>query len=192
MTRESDYMTTYFTNPLPNDGYPRMTMECYEILKEGVREGRFDRWCDSIGNHSRSLGFDMSRNIHITADPKTNHFQCTIWFGTASPMIEYTPIAPTIEFDTIDTRRGMASDSGVAELPPEGYFVLRNSKDRWFTTGIYILLDDYGMNAKKRVFYKCSTRASDLEGDEEYEDISIEDLQPKTEPKKLTTLEAWL
>ena len=187
MTRESDYMTCYKPNPLPNDGYPRMTMECYEILKEGLREGNFDRWCDSIGNHPLSLGFDKSRNIDITCDPKRNHFQCKVWFGTASPTVEYMPIAPNIEFDT--RRRTTAS----GELPPEKYFVLRNSKDSYSTTGIFILLDDYGMDAKKRIFYKCSTRASDLEGDEDEDCEECEAVQTvQRKPANVSSLEAWL
>lgn len=188
MSRQSDYMTWDLPNPLPNDGYPRMTTEGFEILKEGLREGNFDRWCDSIGNHSRSIGHDKCRNLYISCDPKTNHFQCTIWFGQSPPTIEYMPIAPTYEFNIIDTRRGMALPTGYQELPPEGYFALRNSKDDWFTTSVMILLNDYGMDARRRTYYKTSTVQSDIEDD----DDDTEECAQATAPVKVRSLEAWL
>ena len=187
--RQSDYMTWDLPNPLPDDGYPRLTMEGYEILREGLN-GNFDRWCASIGNHSRSIGHDKCRCLTITCDPKSMHFQITLWFGKF-PTLEYRSIAPTIEFNKVDTRRYNVAEG---ELPPEGIIELKNTKDGFFTTGIPILLDDYGMNARKRVFYKCFEKKSDLENeDEEYEDEECCATVKPVEPvkSKVKPLDAW-
>ena len=193
--RQSDYMTWNLPNPLPNDGYPRITYEGYEILREGLN-GNFDRWCDSIGNHPLAIGHDKCRNIYISCCPEKRHFQINIWFGQKSPMVEYSPIAPTIEFDTIDTLRREAIDNiKPKELPPKDRIMLKNSKDGFFTTGIMILLDDYGVNAKKRTYYKCfeSKAAFEDDEDEEYEDEECTCIKP-TEPakQKVKSLECWL
>lgn len=132
-------------NPLPADGFPRITSEGLRILKEGL-EGDFTNWAYFNGNHTQEIPADMIHNAGISADPETRHYQIKIWHGLTCPQVDYLNLAPTIEFDKIEV------------WPPvddkKEYVIFKNSKEGFFTPSLIVLLDDYGQHSKNRTIYK--------------------------------------
>lgn len=116
-------------NPLPDNGFPRITSEALEILKEGLN-GDFRRWKCGIGNHPYELPANQIRNITICATPEGDHFVAKPWTGMYYPMTDKnTSAIPWYAFDEIDE----AYDQRI---------MLKRSDDFWF--GLPVFLDSYG------------------------------------------------
>lgn len=164
--RMSDFMLKEeYPNPLPNDGFPRMTKEALGILKEGL-EGNFDQWTGQIGNHPLHLPSFMCRNVSISCAPDIPHFQATYWHGRTFPLVDGYSLAPTIEFDKLDI--SYSWDELI-------YVKLKNSKDSHFTTGVPVLIDDFGIDKKRTIYEE-----------------EVEECPTYSEPVKVRSLESFL
>lgn len=118
-------------NTLPEDGFPRMTTEGAEILREGLN-GDFARWRVAIGNHPYELPLTEVRNVMICATDTGDHFVAKWWTGHHYPKTTKSEIVmPWFVFDQID------------EAYRDGHkIVLTRSDDYW--AHLPILLDGYG------------------------------------------------
>ncbi len=87
---------------LPADGFPRITSEGVEILKEGLR-GDFSRWEWGIGNHPMEMPSKYLRNLHIRAMDDRPHFYATFWYGPHFPSTKKNLVmTPWFCFDRLD------------------------------------------------------------------------------------------
>ena len=129
----TDRRTQYYPegeNALPNDGFPRLTSEGLEILKEGLN-GDFARWKVSIGNHPYELPYSEVRNFQVCATHEGDHFVAHCYTGLHYPQTtKNSVVIPWYSFDKVDENYGKEK------------VMLTRSDDFWF--GLPILLGSYG------------------------------------------------
>lgn len=124
-------------NPLPDDGFPRITSEGVKILIEGIR-GDFSRWCWGIGNHPIELPARCVRNLTVRCMKDELHFIARFYYGTHYPQTtKYQNLAPDFVFDKVDDMMGYTDRTSIRLL---------QSADYW--AGVSVLIDNLG---------KCAT-----------------------------------
>lgn len=97
--KKTQYVMDYDKSTLPADGFPRITSEGVEILKEGLR-GDFSRWRWSIGNHPLEMPAEHVRNLIIRTMSDRPHFYAEFWFGPRFPVTKRNRVlAPYVVFD---------------------------------------------------------------------------------------------
>lgn len=131
--RGRNYLEEYsldIKNPLPEDGFVRITEEGAKILAEGLR-GDFSRWAWGIGNHPIIFpSWSHARNLRITAMDDRPHFQAQFWYGSHFPQTKhYQVMAPSFTFDTLDFHE---------EYDPRTSVTLGQSSDYWAHLGILL------------------------------------------------------
>ena len=159
-------------NPLPNDGLPRITLEGYRILKNGLI-GSFDEWEKQIGNHPLTLPNGTCSNVKICCDPEKNHFALSVWYGQNYPVIDdCLALAPVFYFDKIE-EWPIQSVRGSDKLE---YIKLGQSYDVYPWDGVIILIDDYGTDNRhdRTLYHTWRGRYGDI----------AEVPEPKPEPLK--------
>lgn len=120
-----------YSAELPADGFPRITGEGVEVLKEGMH-GDFTRWAWGIGNHPMELPSKYLRNCHIRAMKDRPHFYIGFWYGLHYPQTKRNLVlTPWYCFDQLDLNESVTDRTTIA---------LRQSSDYW--SHLSLLLDD--------------------------------------------------